>query len=232
MTLNNRSDRYSPIADHGSLVRIEPAQLSEALRGFAPPVPPGRQARWVLTLVDIAFTDYYPANQDQDIDLERRLSFAASLLDFVERELGVHDLVIITREYMRFARLAVDEGARDMPASFRVDAVAERLLDCLPFTREQASRAASTRRDRYLRALGAGLPQGEGFDRAVSFEGGVELRAVLVLLEKLSWFQGRVADTDLAREVEAWLDVVPELGLGSAVEELLSSRRRRGTGGL
>ncbi|WP_143076654.1 hypothetical protein [Streptomyces sp. MUSC 14] len=232
MTLNNPGDRYNPIADYSSLIRIAAPQLPDALRRFALPVPPGRRARWVLTLVDIAFTDYYPANKDQGIDLGLRLSFASILLDFVERELNVHDPVVISREYIRFARLAVDEGARDVPASFRIDAVAARLLGCFPCAREQALRAAVVRRDRYREALNAGLQQGEEFDRAVSFEGGAEFLAVTVLVAELPWFRGKITDRDIAREAEAWLDIAPELGLGDDVEELLAVRRRRSGGGL
>ncbi|MEV5874841.1 hypothetical protein AB0L75_11520 [Streptomyces sp. NPDC052101] len=232
MNLNSPSDRYNPIADYRSLIRIEPQQLPEALRRLAPPVPPGRRARWVLTLVDIAFTDYYPANKEQGIDLELRLAFASSLLDFVEQELDVHDPVTITREYIKFARLVVQKGAREAPASFQVDAVAARLLDGIPCTREQALRAAGVRRGRYRRALEAGLSQGQEFDRAVSFEGGAELLAVIVLLAELPWFQEKVTAGDLAREVRAWLDIAPQLELGDDVEELLANRRRRRAGGL
>ncbi|MEU6476134.1 hypothetical protein ABZ858_04450 [Streptomyces sp. NPDC047017] len=230
--LNNPSDRYNPITDYSSLIRVEAEQLPEALRRLAPPVSPGRQARWVLTLVDIAFTGYYPVNEEPGIDLELRLSFASSLLDFVEQELDVHDPVAITREYIRFARLAVEEGAREVPASLQVDAVAARLLHWMPCTREQALRAAGVRRDRYRRALEAGLPQGEEFDRAVSFEGGAALLAVIVLLAEFPWFKEKVTDRGIAREVESWLDIAPELELGVEVEELLASRRRRRPGGL
>lgn len=119
---------------------------------------------------------------------------AQFLLHFVEQELGVRDPVIITRECIRFARLVVEEGAREVSDSLQVDAVAARLLDGIPCTREQALRAADVRRGRYRGALEAGLPQGQEFDNAASFEGGAEFLAAIVLLAELPCFQGKVSD--------------------------------------
>ncbi|WP_329258485.1 hypothetical protein OG223_37465 [Streptomyces sp. NBC_01478] len=214
------------MADYGTLIRLEPAQLSEALWRLSPPMSPGRRARWVLALVDIAFTDYYAVNQKSDIDLTMRLAFASRLLDFIDRELEIDAQADIAGEYMRFSRKAMNDGVRDVPRNLQVDSVVARVLECFSLTRVQALQVAGIRRERYLDALTAHL-QGEEFDRAVRVPGVAELLVLNNLLSEVRWFQEKVSDVNISGELTSWLDISADLALGETVAQLLASRRGR-----
>ncbi|WP_234542263.1 hypothetical protein [Streptomyces shenzhenensis] len=216
----------SPISDYRMLVRLEPTQLSEALWRLSPPLSHGRRARWILVLLDIAITDSYPVNEEPDVDLTMRIGFASRLLDFIERELQIPDWSRIADEYVGFARKAKEAGLRDIPLNLKVDSVVGRISGCFSFTRQQAVQVADARRERYLEALTADLEE-EEFNRAVQVDGVAELLTIINLLSLSRWFQGKVVDVDLAEELDAWLDVHPDLELGDAVARLLAERRRK-----
>ncbi|WP_037783193.1 hypothetical protein [Streptomyces sp. HGB0020] len=213
------------MVDYRMLIRLEPSQLSEALWRLSPPLSSGRRARWVLVLLDIAITDYYPVNEDPDVNPTMRIWFASRLLDFIDRELEVPNWHQIAHWYVAFARKAIEDGVRDLPQNLQADYIVGRALECFALTRDQALQVAEKEREHHLDALAAGL-EGEEFSRAAHVEGAGELNAIRLLLSDVRWFQGRVVDTDLAAELDSWLGIYSDLGLGDAVAQLLAQRIR------
>ncbi|QFQ99303.1 hypothetical protein F9278_27700 [Streptomyces phaeolivaceus] len=212
----------NPMVAYRVLIRAESNELTQALKEKAPPKAPGQ---WILALLDISCTDYYPVNQEPGIGLEARLLFASRLLEFVEQELDLPDPIVISRAYMKVARKAIEDGALQVPPSLHADAVVASMLQRFTFTRQQAVDVAETRRSRYLDALTAGLEE-EEFLRAVCVDGASELVAITALLPTARWFQGKITDKTIADELNAWLDTYAELELGDAVAELLDRRNR------
>lgn len=212
----------NPMIDYRTLIGLDSIELTGALLRNAPQKAPGQ---WILALLDIACTDYYPVNQESGINLTVRLLFASRLLDFVDRELGAPDPIIVTRAYMKVARKAIEDGAHEVPPSLQADAVVASALQCFRLTRAQALEVAGARRNRHMEALTAGL-EGEEFHRAVRGDRESELLTITVLLPDARWFQEKVTDRNVAGELKAWLDIYSGLELGDAVADLLNRRRR------
>ncbi len=177
-------------------------------------------------MLDIAITDSYRVNQERDVDLATRLGFASRLLDFLDRELGVRSWANIAPEYVKFSRKAIEDGALRVPPNLQADYVVSRALDSFSLTRAQALLLAQEERERHLAALTADL-EGEDFIRAVHLQRGPELFNIRNLLSSVRWFRGRVADADLAAELDAWLDISSGLMLGDTVAQLLAERIHR-----
>ncbi|MDG4857014.1 hypothetical protein P8605_02370 [Streptomyces sp. T-3] len=212
----------NPLDDYRALVTLDLAELRQALRNSSPKA----KGQWIFALLDIARTDYHPVNQETGINLEMRLLFASRLLDFVDQELSTPDRsTTITLEYMKVARKAIDGGAREVPPSLHADAVVRRALTSFRLNRMQALEMATAQRNRYLDALTSGLGD-EELNHAVSMERGSELQAIIVLLSECRWFQEEITDRGIAGELNAWLDICPDLSLGDTVAELLNRRQR------
>lgn len=214
------------MADYRVLVRLAPTDLPNALWQLSPPLSRAHRARWVLVMLDIAVTDSYPVNKESGIDHATRIHFASHLLDFLDRELEMPSWNHIAHEYVIFARKAIEDGVEDVPANLRADHLVRRVLDCFPLTRTQALELAMKERERYHGALTAGL-EGEEFRHAVRVEGDADLFTIRNLLSDVCWFQGKVADADLAAELDAWLSICSDLELGEDIAELLGDRIRR-----
>ncbi|MFI6084721.1 hypothetical protein ACIBBB_27755 [Streptomyces sp. NPDC051217] len=213
----------NPMTEYSTLIRLDPAELPQSLRRGAPPKAPGQ---WIFALLDIAYTDYYPVNQEPDISLTVRLIFASKLLGFVDEELDAANPTTVTLAYMKIARMAIEENAHDVPSSLLPDAVVARALRCFRLTRTRALEVAKARRDRYLNALNEDLEEDE-FMRAVRVDGDSELQTIEVLLPEFRQFQENVTEAHIADDLNAWLGINSELALGDDVEKLLGVRRRR-----
>ncbi|WP_328743812.1 hypothetical protein OHT57_00575 [Streptomyces sp. NBC_00285] len=216
----------SPIADYRTLIRLEPPQLQAALWRLSPPLPPGRRAPWVLALLDIAITDSYPVNQEPDVEITMRVWFASRLLDFIDHQLEIPHWERIADTYVSFARKAVEDGVQQIPPNLTADYIVGRALQRFSLTRTQALQVAAEERERYLEALTAGL-RGEEFRRAVRVDGVTALFVIRNLLSEVRWFQGKVVDRDLAEELDSWLDIHSDLGLGDTIAGLLAARIQR-----
>lgn len=215
-----------PMIDYRTLIRMNSTELPQALQN----APPKAKGQWIFALLDIVRTDYYSVNEEPGIDLTVRLLFASRLLDFVDQELGTRDRsTTIALEYMKVARKAIEDDAQEVPPSLRAEAVVARALQCFLLTRTEALEVAGAQRGRYLDALTAGLER-EEFNHAVRVDRDSELNTIVALLPKAHWFQGKITDTNIADELNAWLDTFPELPLGETVTELLNARREREQG--
>jgi hypothetical protein len=117
----------------------------------------------------------------------------------VEQELDAFDPLIVTRAYLKIARKAVEDSADVIPPSLQVDAVIARTLQCFRLTRAQALEVGA-QRNRYQGALPAGLEK-EEFDHAVRVDGDSDLQPMVVLLPEARWFQGKVSDPAIAKEL-------------------------------
>lgn len=212
--------------DYRTLIRAESSELSQVLRN----APLKAKGQRVFALLEIARTDYYSVNEEPGINLTVRLLFASRLLDFVDQELGAPDRsTSIALEYMKVARKAIEDDAREVPPSLRADAVVGRALQCFSLTHAQALEVAGAQRGRYLDALTADL-EGEEFDRAVRVDRAPELNTISVLLPKARWFQENITDGNIAKALNAWLEIYSDLSLGDSVTELLNARRERSQG--
>ncbi|MGW3649289.1 hypothetical protein [Streptomyces sp. NPDC000878] len=212
--------------DYRTLIRIESAELPQALRN----APPKAKGQWIFALLDIARTDHHPVNQEPGINLTLRLLFASRLLEFVDQELGTPERsTAIALECMKVARKAIEDNAREVPPLLRADAVVVRVLRCFRLTRTQALEVAREQRGRYLDALTAGLDRRE-FDHVVRVDGDSELNTINILLPKVRSFQENISDGNVADELNEWLDIHSELLLGDTVTGLLAARQERRPG--
>ncbi|MEV5063273.1 hypothetical protein AB0K94_19565 [Streptomyces sp. NPDC053794] len=216
------------MTDYSTLIRLDSAELTRALRRLAPPHAPGQ---WIFALLDIARTDYYPVNQDRRISLTARLAFASRLLDFVTRELRPRDAALVAREYLKVARHAIESAAQEVPPALQTDAVVARALECFALTREQAMSVATERRFRYADALSSDLSEAD-FNSAVRTQGDKELSAITHLLQELQWFQGKATDKAIADKLKSWIEIYPRLTLGREMTTQLNTRQKRLRGDL
>ncbi|MFF7639935.1 hypothetical protein [Streptomyces canus] len=148
-------------------------------------------------MLDIAVTDSCPVNMEPGVDHPTRIRFASQLLDFLDRELETPSWDHIAHEYVVFARKAIEDGVEGVPTNLRADYLVSRALDCSSLTRTRALELAT------------------------------ELFTMRNLLSEVGWFQGRVVDSNLAAELDAWLSIYSDLELGDAIAELLGDRMRR-----
>ncbi|MDX3078400.1 hypothetical protein [Streptomyces sp. MI02-7b] len=207
------------------LVKVQAPLLPALIRQEAAELP--SPAHWALALADIAATDSYPVNRDPSITQELRFAFIAHLLDFVDQEVRLRHPHLLARKYLAYARLAIEDDLENVPEDLTPDSAVARALSCFPLTRTQALTVAKASRARYLHALTAGI-EGEEFQRAVAVDGSAELNTITNLLHDMQYFfTGKLSKPEIAHELQAWSDIIKDLGLGETVHALLMQRMNR-----